>query len=58
MEDCTEAVEEIEGAEDMALNKNARYHRGSCPVPSTDRHFEEPLLKRELAGHASIPASS
>jgi hypothetical protein len=58
MENCAEAVEEIEGANDMTLDKNARHHCGSCPVSSANGHFEEPLLKWELAWHTSIPTSS
>lgn len=58
VEDCTEAVEEVEGVNNMTLDQNARHHCGSCPISSADGHLEEPLLQRELARYASVPASS
>jgi len=44
-----DAVEHIEGTNNMALHEYARQSDSSRPPPSAERHLEEPLLQWELA---------
>jgi hypothetical protein len=49
IEDRSVAVKEIEWADDVTLDQNARYNSASGPPSRTKGHFKEPLLQRELA---------
>lgn len=51
--DGTEAVEELEGRHDVALDQQACAQSSRHPPSRAHRHLVEPLLKRELADHAT-----
>ena len=46
VKDGSEAVEELEWCEDLALDQNTAYHCRSCPPSCADWHLKEPLLQR------------
>lgn len=56
MEDSAEAVEELEGCEDLALHQDASDDRGRGPPSCADGHLEEPLFQWQLA-QGSISAA-
>ena len=45
----TEAVEELKGCDDLALNQDAGCDGGGGPPPGTHRHLIEPGLKGKVA---------
>ena len=52
-----EAIEQLEGRDDVALHENADHHRRRCPVARAHGHLVEPLLQRELiVAAARLPA--
>jgi hypothetical protein len=53
MEDGSEAVEELEGGEDLALHEHARDDCGRRPDSRDDGHLKEPLFE----GHALAAAA-
>jgi hypothetical protein len=55
-EDGADAVEELEGRDDVALDQHTRTQRRRHPPSCAHGHLEEPLLQREAAHHA-VPAS-
>lgn len=57
--DGAEAVEELEGCENFALDEYGGNDGRSCPVAGTWRHLKEPLLQRKLANlaHSAVTAS-
>jgi hypothetical protein len=56
-EDGTDAVEELEGRDDVALDQHARAQRCRHPPACAYRHLVEPLLEREAAAHHAVPAA-
>lgn len=57
VEDCAEAVEEVEWTDYVALHEYAGHHCSGRPVSGADRHFEKPLLQRELPAHATVASA-
>lgn len=57
VEDGAEAVEEVEGADDVALHEDAGHYCGRRPVSCAYGHLEEPLLQRELSAHAAVASA-
>jgi hypothetical protein len=55
-ENSPDAVEELEGRDDVALDQHARAQRRRHPPPCAHGHLVEPLLEREPAHH-SVPAA-
>lgn len=47
--DGTEAVEELEGRDDLALDQNAGDDCSRGPPARAGRHLKEPLLERYLS---------
>ena len=52
MEDGTEAVEELEGREHLALHEHPRDDGRRGPPARADGHLEEPLLERHSGSFA------
>ena len=53
-EDGSEAVEKLDGSDDLALHKGACENRCCCPPTCADWHFPKPGLERE----ASLPSDA
>lgn len=56
--DGSEAVEELERGDDVALDEDGCYDGSAGPVARADGHLVEPLLQRELADRTALGPST